>query len=124
MTSWSWVNEFTTPTAHSSDQVDRAVAEFAQHRSVIEQAKGVLMYVYRVTADAAFDLLIWRSQESNVRVRALAEQVLIDIQSSKYDSHNSRDVRTLPHGPRTRCRVGSRRSLKRPKSSPASAIQR
>ena len=50
------------------------------------------MYVYRVTADAAFDLLIWRSQESNVRVRALAEQVLIDIQSSKYDSLNSRET--------------------------------
>jgi hypothetical protein len=43
------------------------------------------MYVYRITADAAFELLIWRSQDSNVKIRALAEQVLADIQSIKYD---------------------------------------
>jgi len=43
------------------------------------------MYVYRITADAAFELLIWRSQESNVKIRAQAEQVIADIQSFKYD---------------------------------------
>ena len=36
--------------------ISEAVAEFAEHRAAIEQAKGVLMYVYRVEADAAFDV--------------------------------------------------------------------
>jgi fructose-specific component phosphotransferase system IIB-like protein len=75
-----------TPTAQQRrSSLTEAVAEFAEHRAAIGQAKGVLMYVYRITADAAFELLIWRSQESNVKVRALPEQVLADIQSVKYD---------------------------------------
>lgn len=77
-----------TPTAAQlRSGLTEAVAEFAEHRAAIEQAKGILMYVYRVTADAAFELLIWRSQECNIKVRALAEQVLIDVQSSKYDQN-------------------------------------
>ena len=31
------------------------------------------MLVYRVDADAAFELLKWRSQETNVKLRILAE---------------------------------------------------
>ena len=34
------------------------------------------MYIYGVGPDAAFDLLKWRSQEGNVKLRALAEQLL------------------------------------------------
>jgi hypothetical protein len=30
----------------------------------------VLMYVYRIDAEAAFELLRWRSQESNIKLRA------------------------------------------------------
>jgi hypothetical protein len=37
------------------------------------------MYVHRVEADAAFDVLKWRSQETNVKLRALAEQLLADV---------------------------------------------
>lgn len=48
----------------------------------------MLMYVYSISADAAFELLVWRSQDSNVKIRALAEQVLADIQSFKYDEHS------------------------------------
>ena len=32
------------------------------------------MVVYRVDADAAFELLKWRSQETNVKLRILAER--------------------------------------------------
>lgn len=78
-----------TPTAEQRrSSVTEAVAEFAEHRADIEQAKGILMHVYNITADAAFELLIWRSQQSNVKVRALAEQVLADIQSVKYDDNS------------------------------------
>ena len=62
--------------AHTSDvqdSVDEAVAEIAESRAVIEQAKGALMLVYGISADRAFDILIWRSQETNTRLRILAE---------------------------------------------------
>lgn len=58
-----------------------AFAEFAQNRATIEQAKGMLMVVYGITADAAFDLLKWRSQEGNIKLRRMAEQVVIDFVS-------------------------------------------
>lgn len=43
------------------------------------------MYVYRIDADAAFDLLKWRSQETNTRVRSLADQLLADVRTLKQD---------------------------------------
>jgi hypothetical protein len=35
--------------------------------------------VYGIDAEAAFDLLRWRSQEANVKLRLLAEQVVTDF---------------------------------------------
>jgi hypothetical protein len=61
--------------------ISAAVAEFAEHRACIEQAKGVLMQIYRIDSTAAFDLLKWRSQETNVKLRALAEQLLTDVRT-------------------------------------------
>jgi hypothetical protein len=61
------------------------VAEIAANRAVIEQVKGILMMVYRIDADAAFDLLKWRSQEANIKLRALAEQLLSDFRALNYD---------------------------------------
>jgi PAS domain S-box-containing protein len=55
------------------ESVDEAVAELEQSRAIIEQAKGALMLVYGIPADRAFDILIWRSQETNTRLRILAE---------------------------------------------------
>jgi hypothetical protein len=37
------------------------------------------MVVYSIDADAAFDLLKWRSQETNVKLRTLAQQLLADF---------------------------------------------
>ena len=61
--------------------ITEAFAEFAEHRSTIEQAKGVLMMVYGIDADAAFDVLKWRSQESNIKLRLLAERLMSQSQS-------------------------------------------
>ena len=58
-----------------------AIATIAENRAVIEQAKGMLMVVYGISAEAAFDLLRWRSQEANVKLRRLAEQVVDDFVS-------------------------------------------
>jgi PAS domain S-box-containing protein len=61
--------------------ISQAVGDIAENRGVIEQAKGVLMYVYQVDADAALDVLKWRSQETKVELCALAEQLLADIRT-------------------------------------------
>lgn len=62
-----------------------AVAEIAENRSAIEQAKGMLMLIYRLDADRAFDLLKWRSQETNTRLRNLAVQLTTDFLALDYD---------------------------------------
>jgi hypothetical protein len=59
--------------------LDEALPDLFENRAAIEQAKGVLMYVYRVSAEQAFRVLQWRSQETNVKLRALAQQLLADV---------------------------------------------
>jgi GAF domain-containing protein len=44
-------------------------------RSVIEQAKGILMERYKVTAEQAFTLLTHASQRSNVKLRDVADEL-------------------------------------------------
>lgn len=65
--------------------VTEAVAEIAEARSGIEQTKGMLMLIYRITADSAFELLKWRSQETNTKLRVLAEQIAKDFLELQYD---------------------------------------
>jgi fructose-specific component phosphotransferase system IIB-like protein len=67
------------------ERVTEAVAEIAEARGAIEQAKGMLMLIYRITADSAFELLKWRSQEANVKLRLLAEQVVKDFLELSHD---------------------------------------
>jgi hypothetical protein len=67
------------------ETINAAVAEIAESRSVIEQVKGMLMLIYRIDANRAFDLLRWRSQETNIRVRRLAEQLSTDFLTLTYD---------------------------------------
>ena len=75
-----------TPTNEERQaSISQALAEIADARASIEQAKGVLMYIYGIGPDAAFDLLKWRSQDGNVKLRALAEQVLADVRTLKHD---------------------------------------
>ncbi|MFN3006092.1 PAS and ANTAR domain-containing protein [Mycolicibacterium wolinskyi] len=65
--------------------VTEAVAEIAEARSGIEQAKGMLMLIYRINADSAFELLRWRSQETNTKLRLLAEQLAKDFLELDYN---------------------------------------
>ena len=75
-----------TPSAKQrQESITEALAEIADHRAAIEQAKGVLMYVYGIGPDAAFDILKWRSQDANVKLRALAEQLVADVLTRKHD---------------------------------------
>jgi hypothetical protein len=68
--------------AHDHEQlVDDAatLAEIVRSRAAIEQAKGALMLVYGIGADRAFEVLTWRSQESNVKLRLLANQLVTEF---------------------------------------------
>jgi GAF domain-containing protein len=44
-------------------------------RSVIEQAKGILMERYKITSEQAFTLLTHASQRSNVKLREVSEEL-------------------------------------------------
>ncbi|WP_395307806.1 PAS and ANTAR domain-containing protein [Mycobacterium sp. AMU20-3851] len=85
----------TTPATHTGvreqqERVSEAVAEIAEARSGIEQVKGMLMLVYRITPEAAFELLKWRSQETNTKLKALSEQIRKDFLELDYQD-------LLPH---------------------------
>ncbi len=59
-----------------ADTVDHIAADITASRGAIEQAKGMLMIIYNIPADRAFDILVWRSQETNVKLRDLAAALL------------------------------------------------
>jgi hypothetical protein len=62
--------------------VTARLAEIADNRAAIEQAKGMLMLVYGIDEQAAFNLLKWLSQEANVKLRLLAEQIAADFRNA------------------------------------------
>jgi PAS domain S-box-containing protein len=59
--------------------ITSVLSDVGAARAQIEQAKGVLMAAYGVSADRAFDILVWRSQETNIKVRDLAAHFLAAI---------------------------------------------
>jgi PAS domain S-box-containing protein len=61
------------------DQVTAAVTIIAEARADIERTKGMLMLIYGMDEASAFELLKWRSQETNVKLRLLAAQVAADF---------------------------------------------
>ena len=61
------------------DEVTAAVTVITEERAAIEHAKGMLMLIYGMDEPAAFELLKWRSQETNVKLRLLARQVAADF---------------------------------------------
>jgi hypothetical protein len=78
--------------AHDDALITARVAEITEHRAVIEQAKGMLILVSDLDAVAAFDLLKWRSQESNVKLRRLAHQIVEDFSSVGDNAIGSRSA--------------------------------
>jgi GAF domain-containing protein len=47
-----------------------------ESRSVIEQAKGVIMNAQAKTADEAFEVLVAQSQHENVKLREIAKRIV------------------------------------------------
>ncbi|WP_369139898.1 GAF and ANTAR domain-containing protein [Modestobacter versicolor] len=60
--------------ARATDDVTN-MRKAMESRSVIEQAKGILMERFKVTAEQAFTLLTHASQRSNVKLRDVAEEL-------------------------------------------------
>jgi PAS domain S-box-containing protein len=84
---------------HLSD----ALSAVDSRRAVINQAMGVLMLRYGVGAESAFDLLVKLSQDSNVKLRTIAEGVVSEITSPEVRADNAADrvdrlLRTLGAG--------------------------
>jgi hypothetical protein len=74
---------------HGLDEVNQELvtaklAEITENRAGIEQAKGMLMLVYGIDSEAAFNLLKWLSQESNIKLRPLAEQITADFRGLRH----------------------------------------
>jgi hypothetical protein len=66
-----------------NDRLSKVLGDVSAARATIEQAKGILMFVYALTADRAFDLLQWRSQETNIKVRDLSSTLVRVVTEAK-----------------------------------------
>ncbi len=60
---------------------NEAREHFRNEVALIDQVKGMLMFMYGVSAEDAFEMLRWESQHRNVKLRLLAEQISNDLQA-------------------------------------------
>jgi AmiR/NasT family two-component response regulator len=56
-----------------------------ESRATIEQAKGILMGAHRCSADAAFSMLVERSQRTNRKLRDVAQALVDGVESPGVD---------------------------------------
>jgi ANTAR domain len=59
----------------TSRDVDEALEHLSQSRPSIDQAKGALMFAYRIDEETAFELLREYSRHLNLKVRDLAREL-------------------------------------------------
>ncbi len=78
-TSGYFIDVSETLEENRQEVLDGTLPELVESRAVIEQAKGVLMVVYGINAEQAFRVLQWRSQETNVKLRTLAQRLVTEI---------------------------------------------
>jgi PAS domain S-box-containing protein len=81
-------DEFDADVRHSLDEV---VATIARNRAVINQAIGILMLAYGIPAEKAFDMLAWRSKQTNVKLRHIAARFVADVTAASLVSPPARD---------------------------------
>lgn len=65
--------------AAERERIWAEVREQQERQALIEQAKGMLMFVYGLDADEAFGVLKSQSQQHSVKLRLIAEQVVKDM---------------------------------------------
>ncbi|MFI6045256.1 ANTAR domain-containing protein [Nocardia sp. NPDC051321] len=69
----------TTIASIERQTLDTFMPEVLESRAAIEQAKGVLMFMCGIDTDQAFKVLQWRSQETNIILRQIAEALIAAI---------------------------------------------
>jgi len=62
-------------------EVEAALARIAEHREVIDQAKGMVMLAAGCAPDEAFDLLRRASQHTNVKLHEIARRMVTAVGS-------------------------------------------
>jgi hypothetical protein len=65
----------TAPDGNEQERITNAVSEIIERRAGIQHTVGMMMVIYDLDADQAFELLKWISQTNNVKLRILAEQL-------------------------------------------------
>jgi PAS domain S-box-containing protein len=65
--------------ADLQESISDELQVIVSHREVIDQAKGMLMVIYQLSADAAFAVLKWRSQELNAKLFTVAEKLVAEL---------------------------------------------
>jgi hypothetical protein len=69
---------------HSGGLSNAAKKRCARFAAGSGRARCAGTTLYDIDADAAFDVLKWRSQESNIKLRLLAERLISQFQSLRY----------------------------------------
>jgi PAS domain S-box-containing protein len=72
-----FVIDVSSAEATYQQRVSDGIAYAVDRRAAIEQAKGMIGVVYGLDEAAAFELLVWLSQRSNIKLRTLAERLVI-----------------------------------------------
>ena len=80
-TSGYYIDVTETLQENRQEVLDETLPKVIEARAVIEQAKGALMLVYGINDEQAFNLLRWLSQQNNVKVRELADQLVIEMEN-------------------------------------------
>ena len=62
--------------------------EIAANRVVIERVKGLLMFVYGVDADTAYELLRLRARSIRASLRDMSEQLVADFGALSADERS------------------------------------
>ncbi|MCW2559565.1 MAG: transcription antitermination regulator [Mycobacterium sp.] len=73
-------------------RITKAVTEIIERRAIIQQTVGMMMVIYDLDADQAFELLKWISQTNNVKLRVLAEELGSELPAVARDL--TRDLRS------------------------------
>ncbi|MCK8647276.1 PAS and ANTAR domain-containing protein [Mycobacterium colombiense] len=83
-----------TPPSSSAPQeaITAEVAEIAERRAAIEQTKGMLMVIYDIDENAAFNLLKWLSQESNTKLRVVAQRLGDRLRATAHSAFTPRSI--------------------------------
>ena len=68
--------------AMAGSRRERQLTEAISSRDLIGQAKGILMQRHKVTGVRAFEILIKASQDSNIKLREVADFVVDHVERS------------------------------------------